>query len=85
MIYLMSMNGKNVVDINQMRNVSVDQIKNIKHVATYDPMGKLRGQLSQDLNMMVANESLAGLQGLNENVKQLYQLIGTKSKDLTVN
>jgi len=50
-----------------------------------DPMGDLRGQLSSDmnnLNMMTAQKSEAFAESENEALKDLYTLLGVKSKSL---
>ena len=52
-----------------------------------DPMGGLRAELSSkinDLNMMVAQKSLAVAEAENQSIKDLYSLMGTKSKELQV-
>jgi hypothetical protein len=48
-----------------------------------DPMAKLRGQLSADIakqNQMVATESLAAVQAINETLKDIYTFQGVARK-----
>lgn len=51
----------------------------------YDPMGDLRGQMAQSnakLNAMVQAKSLEAIQGLSDDVKELYTLLGTNETKL---
>lgn len=51
----------------------------------YDPIGDLRSQMATSnatLNAMVQTKTLQAVQGLSQDVKELYTLLGTKETEM---